>query len=137
MSAMLKLIARRLAVLPLILLAVAAVTFVLTEVSPFDPVDAYVGAENNVSPERTRRDRAGVGLRPAPVRAVRPLVWNLAQGDMGNSIVAGGQPVAGEIAARVERVDRCSSAARWCSCSSAASCSGCSRPRSAARSSTG
>jgi len=39
---MLKLIARRLAVLPLILLTVATVTFALTEISPFDPVNAYV-----------------------------------------------------------------------------------------------
>ncbi len=59
---MLKLILRRLAVLPLILLAVATVTFVLTEISPFDPVEAYVGAENNVSPQRKAEIAARVGV---------------------------------------------------------------------------
>jgi ABC-type dipeptide/oligopeptide/nickel transport system permease component len=49
---MLKLIVRRLAVLPVILLAVATLTFALTEISPFDPVRAYVGAETNLSPQR-------------------------------------------------------------------------------------
>ncbi len=97
---MLKLIARRLAVLPLILLAVAAVTFTLTEISPFDPVTAYVGAESQVSPERKAEIAHAWGFdQPLPERFGR-WIANLAQGDMGNSIVAGGQPVLGEIAAR-------------------------------------
>ena len=70
---MLKLIARRLALLPVILLAVAAITFGLTEISPFDPVNAYVGAESQVSPGAQGGDRARVGARSAALRALRPL----------------------------------------------------------------
>jgi peptide/nickel transport system permease protein len=95
-----KLITRRLAVLPLILLAVATVTFALTEISPFDPVEAYVGAENNVSAERKAEIAHAWGFDQPVYEKFGRWIYNLAQGDMGNSIVAGGQPVAGEIASR-------------------------------------
>jgi peptide/nickel transport system permease protein len=98
---MLTLIARRLAALPLILLAVAAATFVLAEVSPFDPVDAYVGAETQVSPERRAEIAEAWGLDQGLAERFGHWISNLAHGDLGNSIVAGGQPVAGEIVARV------------------------------------
>jgi peptide/nickel transport system permease protein len=94
------LIARRLAVLPLILLAVAAITFGLAEISPFDPVDAYVGAESQVSPERRAQIAAAWGFDEPVHERFGHWVSNIAQGDMGTSVVAGGQPVAGEIAAR-------------------------------------
>jgi peptide/nickel transport system permease protein len=97
---MLKLIVRRLAALPLILLAVAAVTFALTEVSPFDPVNAYVGAESNVSAERKAEIARAWGFDQPLYERFGRWISNVAQGDLGNSIVAGGQPVAGEIAAR-------------------------------------
>jgi peptide/nickel transport system permease protein len=69
---MIGIVARRLAVLPLRLLGVAAMTFVIAELSPFDPIDAYVGAESLVSQE-VRDDIARVwGLdRPWPERMVR------------------------------------------------------------------
>ncbi len=97
---MLKLIVHRLALLPVILVAVAALTFVLTAISPFDPVDAYVGAENNVSAERKAEMAHAWGLDQPLYEQFGRWVWNLAHGDMGNSIVSGGQPVAAEIAAR-------------------------------------
>jgi peptide/nickel transport system permease protein len=97
---MLKLIVRRLAVLPLVLLAVATITFALTEISPFDPVAAYVGAENNVSPQRQAEIAHAWGFDQPIYERFGRWISNLAQGDMGNSIVAGGQPVAGEIASR-------------------------------------
>lgn len=97
---MLRLIARRLAALPLILLAVAAVTFALTEISPFDPVNAYVGAESNVSAERKAEIARAWGFDQPLYERFGRWISNVAQGDLGNSIVAGGQPVAGEIAAR-------------------------------------
>ena len=97
---MLKLIVRRLALLPVILLAVAAMTFVLTAISPFDPVDAYVGAENNVSLERKAEIAQAWGLDQPMYEQFGRWVWNVVQGDMGNSIVSGGQPVAAEIASR-------------------------------------
>jgi peptide/nickel transport system permease protein len=94
------LVVRRLALLPLILLAVAATTFVLAEVSPFDPVEAYVGAETQLSPERRAEIAAAWGFdQPLPERFGR-WIANVVQGDLGNSVVAGGQPVAGEIASR-------------------------------------
>ena len=97
---MLTLIARRLAALPFILLAVAAVTFVLAEVSPFDPVDAYVGAETQISPERRAEIANAGGFDQALPERFGHWLSNLAHGDLGYSIVAGGQPVADEIAAR-------------------------------------
>ena len=48
---MLKLVLRRLLVLPVILMGVAAMTFALAWLSPFDPVDAYVGYESQASDE--------------------------------------------------------------------------------------
>ena len=98
---MVKLIARRLAVLPLILLAVAALTFALTEISPFDPVDAYVGAESQASPERKAEIAHAWGFDQPLYERFGRWISNIAQGDLGNSIVAGGQPVSSEIGARL------------------------------------
>ena len=97
---MLSLIAKRLAVLPLVLLAVATVTFVLTEISPFDPVAAYVGAESNVSVERKAEIAHSWGFDQPLYERFGRWIWNIAQGDLGNSIVAGGQPVGPEIVSR-------------------------------------
>jgi len=131
-----KIITRRLAVLPLILLAVATVTFALTEISPFDPVEAYVGAENNVSAERKAEIAHAWGFDQPVYEKFGRWIYNLAQGDMGNSIVAGGQPVAGEIASRASASIALVGGA-LAPCSPAVSCSGSLRPRFAARSSTG
>lgn len=90
---MIGIIARRLAVLPLILLGVAALTFVIAELSPFDPIDAYVGAESLVSPEVRSHIARVWGLdRPWPERMVR---WagRVVRGDFGASLIAGGKPV--------------------------------------------
>jgi peptide/nickel transport system permease protein len=97
---MIALVTRRLAALPLILLAVAATTFALAEVSPFDPVDAYVGAEARVSPERRAEIAQAWGFDQSLPERFGHWAWNLLHGDLGNSVVAGGQPVAGEILAR-------------------------------------
>ncbi len=95
---MLKLIVRRLAVLPVILLAVATLTFALTEISPFDPVRAYVGAETNVSPQRRAEIAHAYGFDEPVYERFGRWLGHVAHGDLGNSLVAGGQPVAGEIA---------------------------------------
>jgi peptide/nickel transport system permease protein len=97
---MLKLIARRLALLPLVLLVVAAVTFALIEISPFDPVRAYVGAENQISPQRRAEIAHAYGFDQPVYERFGHWIEHVAQGDLGTSIVAGGQPVAGEIASR-------------------------------------
>ncbi len=95
---MLKLIVRRLAVLPVILLAVATLTFALTEISPFDPVRAYVGAETNVSPQRRAEIAHAYGFDEPVYERFGRWLGHVAHGDLGNSLVAGGQPVSGEIA---------------------------------------
>jgi peptide/nickel transport system permease protein len=97
---MLKLVARRLAILPVILLAVATLTFALIEISPFDPVRAYVGAENHISPQRRAEIAHAYGFDQPVYERFGRWIEHVAQGDLGTSIVAGGQPVAGEIASR-------------------------------------
>jgi peptide/nickel transport system permease protein len=97
---MIALVTRRLAVLPLILFAVAATTFALAEVSPLDPVDAYVGAEARISPERRAEIAQAWGFDQSLPERFGHWAWNVLHGDLGNSVVAGGQPVMGEILAR-------------------------------------
>lgn len=97
---MLKMVARRLALLPVILLAVATTTFALTELSPFDPVSAYVGPESRASPERRAEIAHAYGFDQPIYERFGRWLGHVAQGDFGSSLVAGGQPVAGEIASR-------------------------------------
>ena len=97
---MLKLILRRLALLPVILLAVATLTFALTEISPFDPVRAYVGSEANIAPERRAEIASAYGFDQPVYERFGRWLGHVVQGDLGNSLVAGGQPVADEIASR-------------------------------------
>ncbi len=70
----------------LLLIGVSVFTFALIVSSPIDPVDAYVGAESNVS--QAQRDNVAEhwGLNKPPVE--RYFVWfsNLLHGDMGMSI---------------------------------------------------
>lgn len=70
----------------LLLVGVSIVTFLLVISSPIDPVDAYVGAESNVSQEQRENVAEYWGLNKSPVE--RYLIWisNLLQGDMGTSI---------------------------------------------------
>ena len=72
----------------------------LAEVSPFDPVEAYVGAETQVSPERRAEIAQAWGFDQSLPERFGHWLANLAHGDLGNSVVAGGQPVAGEIVSR-------------------------------------
>lgn len=97
---MLKLVLRRLALLPVILLAVATLTFALTEISPFDPVRAYVGSESQLSPQRRAQIEHAYGFDQPIYERYGRWLRHVAQGDLGNSLVAGGQPVASEIASR-------------------------------------
>lgn len=98
---MVKLVLRRLAALPLILLAVATLTFALTEISPFDPVRAYVGSETQLSPERRAQIEHAYGFDQPVYERYGRWLGHVARGELGNSLVAGGQPVAGEIASRM------------------------------------
>ncbi len=70
----------------LLLFGVSIITFLLVVSSPIDPVDAYVGAESNVSQEQRENIAEHWGLNKPP--AVRYFTWlsNLLHGDMGTSI---------------------------------------------------
>ena len=70
----------------LLLFGVSIITFLLVVSSPIDPVDAYVGAESNVSQEQRENIEEHWGLNKPP--AVRYFTWlsNLLHGDMGTSI---------------------------------------------------
>lgn len=62
-----RIIARRLLVLPVVLFAVAALTFLLVKLSPYDPVNSYTNLSVSVS-EQTRTQIAAVwGLDGSPV----------------------------------------------------------------------
>lgn len=98
---MLKLIARRLAALPLILLVVAAATFGLVAASGIDPVNAYVGVEDGVGEEAKLQIARSWGFDQPIYEQFGRWLGNVAQGDLGNSIAKGGQPVAGEISSRL------------------------------------
>ncbi len=92
---------RRLVTLPLVLLAVAAMTFGLVAVSPYDPMAAYMAAAGSVSPETAERIARVWGF-DAPMHE-QFLRWlsNLLQGDLGHSRLLGGQPVGEQLLARL------------------------------------
>lgn len=70
----------------LLLIGVSIITFLLVISSPIDPVDAYIGAESNVSKEQRENVAEYWGLNKPPVK--RYFIWlsNVMKGDMGVSI---------------------------------------------------
>ncbi|WP_180272732.1 ABC transporter permease [Konateibacter massiliensis] len=70
----------------LLLVGVSIVTFLLVISSPIDPVDAYVGAESNVSQEQRENVAKHWGLNKTPVERYVTWLSNLMHGDMGTSI---------------------------------------------------
>lgn len=70
----------------LLLFGVSLFTFILIASSPIDPVDAYVGAESNVS--QAQRDKVAEhwGLNKPPVERYFAWLSNVLRGDMGVSI---------------------------------------------------
>lgn len=86
MNPLLKHVVKTLLRMILLLFGVSMVTFLLVISSPIDPVDAYVGAESNVSEEQRENVAEYWGLNKPPVE--RYLTWlsNLIHGDMGISI---------------------------------------------------
>ena len=70
-----------------LIIALSIITFALVEISPIDPVKAFIGAEHSVSPEQMALIREKWGLNdPAPIRYLR-WIGNLIQGEMGDSQV--------------------------------------------------
>lgn len=97
---MIRIVVKRLLALPLVLFGVALLTFTLAELSPWDPVRAYVGYENNVSQQNREQIAEAWGLdEPAHERF---FAWlsNIVQGDLGTSHLLGGAPISEAIASR-------------------------------------
>ncbi|MGC4017794.1 MAG: ABC transporter permease [Muricomes sp.] len=69
-----------------LLAGVSIVTFLLIVSSPIDPVDAYVGAESNVSQEQRENVAQHWGLDKPPVERYFTWLSNMVHGDMGMSI---------------------------------------------------
>jgi peptide/nickel transport system permease protein len=70
----------------LLLVGVSIFTFYLIVSSPIDPIDAYVGAESNISQEQRENVAQHWGLDEPPIERYFTWLSNLVQGDMGKSI---------------------------------------------------
>ncbi|QBI19940.1 ABC transporter permease [Egibacter rhizosphaerae] len=95
------LVVRRLLVLPLVLVAVAAMTFGLVAVSPYDPMDAYMAAAGSVSPETAERIARVWGFDVPTHEQFGRWLANVLRGDLGHSRLLGGQPVGEQLLARL------------------------------------
>ncbi len=97
---MLAYVLRRLISIPLLLLGVASISFLLTQMTKGDPLAALVPERMMNNPEIVATVKAEWGLdQPLPIRYVRYL-GNLVQGDLGTSF-ATRRPVAQDIAERL------------------------------------
>jgi len=70
----------------LLLVGVSIITFLLVISSPIDPIDAYIGAESNVSQEQRENIAEHWGLNKSPIQRYFTWISNLMDGDMGISI---------------------------------------------------
>ena len=70
----------------ILLAAVSAVTFLLANLSPIDPVEAYLDAENPVSPEQRAAIAAYWGLNDPPWERLIKWLGALLHGDLGMSM---------------------------------------------------
>lgn len=78
----------RLVRLGLLLAGVTVASFLLLELSPIDPVNAYIGAEvTRIGPEQRELIAERWGLNDPPLVRFGRLVGNIAQGDLGTSMV--------------------------------------------------
>ena len=83
---MLRYIARRLLMMPLLLLGIVTITFALSSLTRGDPLVAIIGERQMDNPEVVAAARTRWGLdRPLPERYLR-YVGNLLGGDLGQSI---------------------------------------------------
>lgn len=87
--------------LPLVLLAVAAMTYLLLAFSPYDPISAYEAGTPGLSAEEKLRIGETWGLNKPAWAQFAHWFANIIQGDLGNSRLLGGQPVIEQIGARM------------------------------------
>lgn len=87
---------RRIAVMPLLLLGIASIVFVVSRLTPADPLVQIIGERNINNPEIVAAAKSRWGLdEPLPVQYVT-YMKNLVQGDMGTSFTTR-QPVAHDL----------------------------------------
>lgn len=84
MSPLLRLIARRLVALPLVILGVTLVVFVAIDLAPNDPATAALGTFATADQKQAFAEAHGLN-DPLPVRYVR-FLGDLVQGDLGTSV---------------------------------------------------
>ncbi len=96
-----RLVARRLLVLPVVLVAVAAMTYLLVAVSPFDPMSAYEAGSAGLSAQAKDEIRAAWGMDAPTYLQFLHWLGNVLQGDLGHSRLLGGQPVLPQLGARL------------------------------------
>ncbi|MGF7033288.1 peptide/nickel transport system permease protein [Paenibacillus mucilaginosus] len=95
-----RLLLRQAAKLVLLLLTVSVISFALVEISPVDPVQAYIGADlMRVGSEQREAIAAHWGLDRPPAERFVKWLTSLASGDLGESMIFR-QPVAEVIAER-------------------------------------
>lgn len=70
-----------------LLIVLCIVTFVLLELSPIDPVTAYVGADTKVSAEQHMLIAEHWGLNKPPVERFMAWFSSICHGDWGNSMI--------------------------------------------------
>jgi peptide/nickel transport system permease protein len=91
---MTRIVVRRLGAMVLILLALAAVEFMLQKLSPVDPVKVLLGANTSPAAQAAARHKLGLD-RPLFVQYLR-YVWGLLHGQLGISIRTG-DPVRSDV----------------------------------------
>ncbi len=69
-----------------LIVALSIITFALAELSPIDPVKAYVGAESGTSPEQILHIAEKWGLNDPPVERYFKWASSMLRGDMGDSL---------------------------------------------------
>ncbi|MDO5094981.1 MAG: ABC transporter permease [Peptostreptococcaceae bacterium] len=69
-----------------LIIALSILTFVLAELSPIDPVKAYVGAESLTSPEQMELIAEKWGLNDPPTTRYFKWITEMARGNMGDSL---------------------------------------------------
>ena len=70
-----------------LIIALSILTFTLAQLSPIDPVRAYVGAESIASPEQMEYIAQKWGLNDPPLERYGKWATSMLKGDMGDSIV--------------------------------------------------
>ena len=70
-----------------LIIALSILTFTLAQLSPIDPVRAYVGAESLASPEQMEYISQKWGLNDPPLERYGKWVSSMLKGEMGDSIV--------------------------------------------------